>query len=72
MLSRKLRKTPTFVFHPCLNTPETGTVFGSGAYGSVIELTCEEKIVAGKIFQTMSTDHTITVQKKISDELNVI
>ena len=50
----------------------TGTVLGSGAYGSVIELRCEGKIVAGKIFRTMSTDHTVTVQKKISDELNVM
>ena len=50
----------------------TGTVLGSGAYGSVIELRCEGKIVAGKTFRTMSTDHTITVQKRISDELNVM
>ena len=50
----------------------TGTVLESGAYGSVIELTCEGKIVAGKIFRTMSAAHTITVQKKIKDELNVM
>ena len=50
----------------------TGTVLGSGAYGSVIELRCEGKIVAGKTFRTMSTDHTIIVQKRISDELNVM
>ena len=50
----------------------TGTVLGSGAYGSVIELTCEGKIVAGKIFRTMSTAHTITVQKKIKDELSIM
>ena len=47
-------------------------MLGSGAYGSVIELRCEGKIVAGKTFRTMSTDHTITVQKRISDELNVM
>ena len=50
----------------------TGTVLGSGAYGSVIELTCEEKIVAGKIFRTMSTAHKIAVQESIKDELNVM
>ena len=50
----------------------TGTVLGSGAYGSVIELTCEGKIVAGKIFRTMSAAHTITVQKRIKDELNIM
>ena len=50
----------------------TGTVLGSGAYGSVIELKCEGKIVAGKKFRTMSEDHTITVQRKIKDELNIM
>ena len=50
----------------------TGKVLGSGAYGSVIELKCEGKIVAGKIFRTMSRDHTIIVQKKIKDELNIM
>ena len=52
----------------------TGTVLGSGAYGSVIELRCdsEGKTVAGKIFRTVSTAHKIAVQKKISDELNVM
>ena len=34
----------------------TGKVLGRGAYGSVIELRCEGKIVAGKIFRTMSTE----------------
>ena len=50
----------------------TGVVLGSGAYGSVIELKCDGKIVAGKIFRTMSTAHATAVQKKISDELNVM
>ena len=50
----------------------TGTVLGSGAYGSVIELRCEGKIVAGKIFQTLSVDHTTAVQKRIKDELKIM
>ena len=50
----------------------TGTVLGSGAYGSVIELSCEGKIVAGKIFRTLSVDHTTSVQKRIKDELNIM
>ena len=50
----------------------TGTVLGSGAYGSVIELKCEGEIVAGKIFRTMSAAHTNTVQKRIKDELNIM
>ena len=50
----------------------TGVVLGSGAYGSVIELRCEGKIVAGKIFRTMSTAHTDTVQKRIEEKLNVL
>ena len=50
----------------------TGTVLGSGAYGSVIELRCEGKIVAGKIFRTLSVDHTTAVQKRINDELNIM
>ena len=50
----------------------TGTVLGSGAYGSVIELRCEGKIVAGKIFRTLSVDHTTAVQKRIKDELNIM
>ena len=50
----------------------TGIVLGRGAYGSVIELRCEGKIVAGKIFRTTSTDHMIAVQERIKDELNVM
>ena len=50
----------------------TGTVLGSGAYGSVIELRCEGKIVAGKIFRTLSVDHTKAVQERIKDELNIM
>ena len=50
----------------------TGTVLGSGAYGSVIELRCEGKIVAGKIFRTLSVDHTTAVQKRIKDELKIM
>ena len=50
----------------------TGTVLGSGAYGSVIELRCQGEIVAGKIFRTMSEDHTTAVQKRIKDELNIM
>ena len=50
----------------------TGKVLGSGAYGSVIELRCEGKTVAGKIFRTMSENHTTAVQKRIKDELNIM
>ena len=50
----------------------TGKMLGSGAYGSVIELSCEGKIVAGKIFRTLSPDHTTSVQKRIKDELNIM
>ena len=50
----------------------TGTVLGSGAYGSVIELRYEGKIVAGKIFRTPSVDHTTAVQKRIKDELKIM
>lgn len=50
----------------------TGNILGSGAYGSVIELRCEGKIIAGKIFRTMSTAHMIAVQERIKDELNVM
>ena len=50
----------------------TGTVLGSGAYSSVIELRCEGKIIAGKIFRTTSAAHTITVQNRIKDELNIM
>ena len=50
----------------------TGKVLGSGAYGSVIELTWEKKIVAGKIFRTMSRDHKIAVQESIKDELGAM
>ena len=50
----------------------TGKVLGSGAYGSVIELRWEKKIVAGKIFRTMSTAHKIAVQRSIKDELNIM
>ena len=50
----------------------TGIVLGSGAYSSVIELKCEGKTVAGKIFRTTSAAHTITVQKRIKDELKVM
>lgn len=50
----------------------TGIVLGSGAYGSVIELTCEGEIIAGKIFRTMSTAHMRAVQERIKDELNVM
>ena len=50
----------------------TGTVLGSGAYGSVIELRCEGKIIAGKRFRTLSVDHLTAVQKRINDELNIM
>ena len=50
----------------------TGKVLGSGAYGSVIELTWEKKIVAGKIFRTLSRDHKIAVQESIKDELDTM
>ena len=50
----------------------TGKVLGSGAYSSVVKLKCEGKIIAGKIFRTMSAAHTITVQKRIKDELKVM
>ena len=50
----------------------TGTELGSGAYGSVIELTCEGKTVAGKIFRTLSRDHKIAVQESIKDELDAM
>ena len=50
----------------------TGKVLGSGAYGSVIELKCEGKIVAGKKFRALSADDTTAVQKKIKDELNIM
>ena len=47
-------------------------MLGRGAYGSVIELRCEGKIVAGKIFRTMSTEHMIAVQERIKDELTIM
>ena len=50
----------------------TGTVLGSGAYGSVIELRFEGKIVAGKIFRTTSAEHRIAVQERIKDELTIM
>ena len=50
----------------------TGIVLGRGAYGSAIELRCEGKIVAGKIFRTTSTEHMIAVQERIKDELTVM
>ena len=50
----------------------TGNELGRGAYGSVIELRCEGKIVAGKIFRTTSTEHMIAVQERIKDELTIM
>ena len=47
----------------------TGTVLGSGTYGSVIELTSAGETVAGKIFRTSSTTWLQTVAYRVYGEL---
>ena len=47
----------------------TGTVLGSGTYGSVIELTSAREIVAGKVFRTSSTTQLQAVANRVCGEL---
>ena len=47
----------------------TGTVLGSGAYGTVIELTSAREIVAGKVFKTSSTARLQAVANRVCGEL---
>ena len=47
----------------------TGTVLGSGTYGSVIELTSAGETVAGKVFKTSSTIRLQAVANRVCGEL---
>ena len=47
----------------------TGTVLGSGTYGSVIELTSAGETVAGKVFRTSSTIRLQAVANRVCGEL---
>ena len=47
----------------------TGTVLGSGTYGSVIELTSAGETVAGKVFRTSSTIRLQPVANRVCGEL---
>ena len=47
----------------------TGTVLGSGTYGSVIELTSARETVAGKVFKTSSTIRLQAVANRVCGEL---
>ena len=47
----------------------TGTVLGSGTYGSVIELTSARETVAGKVFKTLSGAHVQIVLKRLCGEM---
>ena len=47
----------------------TGTVLGSGTYGSVIELTSAGETVAGKVFKTSSTTRLQAVANRVCGEL---
>ena len=47
----------------------TGTVLGSGTYGSVIELRSAGEIVAGKIFKISSTVRLQTIASRVCGEL---
>ena len=47
----------------------TGTLLGSGTYGSVIELTSDGETMAGKIFRVFSTTKQSTIAKKVCNEI---
>ena len=47
----------------------TGTVLGSGTYGSVIELTSARETVAGKVFKTPSGAHVQIVLNRLCGEM---
>ena len=47
----------------------TGTVLGSGTYGSVIELISAKETVAGKVFRMSSTARLQAIADKVCGEL---
>ena len=47
----------------------TGTVLGSGTYGSVIELTSAREIVAGEVFKISSTTRLQALANRVCGEL---
>ena len=50
----------------------TGTELGSGAYGTVIELTLDYEIVAGKMFRLLPCIKPQAMINKLRDELIVM
>ena len=55
---------------PCLRKAKpTGTVLGSGTYGSVIELISAKETVAGKVFRMSSTVRLQAIADRMCEEL---
>ena len=55
---------------PCLRKAKpTGTVLGSGTYGSVIELISAKETVAGKVFRMSSTVRLQAIADRVCEEL---
>ena len=70
ILPADLRRTLVAQLKPYTRkaTP-SGTVLGSGTYGSVIELTSAREIVAGKVFKTSSSTRLQAVANRVCGEL---